>query len=259
MNLVLLPDAGTRVFAAGTPAAEHLTRVLKISRGGAFWCGVKNGARGLATVREISPAGDVAFSVAWEEGAGALRLPPVRLLVGLSRPQTMKKVFAAAGEIGCERIDVFRSEKGDPAYAESSLWNTGDRTLEEIFEKTAEQTCVPALPEFALHESLADFLRVEEIGGGVPASAFRVALDVYEAEKSFAETPFPPGVPVVLAIGSERGWSVRERGLLRGNGFVFAHLGERVLRVETAVSVALAVALSKLSVWRPHRPLRPLA
>lgn len=258
MNLVLLPDAGTRVFAAGTPAAEHLTRVLKISRGGAFWCGVKNGARGLATVREISPAGDVAFSVAWED-APALRLPPVRLLVGLSRPQTMKKVFAAAGEIGCARIDVFRSEKGDPAYAESSIWKPGDRTLEEIFEKTAEQTCVPALPEFALHASLADFLRVEEIGGGVSASAFRVALDVYETEKSFAETPFPSGVPAVLAIGSERGWSARERGLLRGNGFVSAHLGERVLRVETAVSVALAVALSKLSVWRPHRPLLPSA
>lgn len=255
MNLALLERAETRVFRAGTPAAEHLSRVLKISLGGTFWCGVKNGARGLATVREISPAGDVAFSVEWENAAAAPALPPVRLLVGLSRPQTMKKIFAAAGEIGCSRIDVFRGEKGDPAYAESSLWKAGDGTLAEILEKCAEQTCVPALPEFRLHRSLAEFLAAGEDAGGVPAGGARVALDVYEAENSFAETALPPGVPVLLAVGSERGWSDRERAALRGNGFAFAHLGERVLRVETAVAVALAVALSKTDFWRPHVPL----
>lgn len=256
MNLVLLESAETRELCAGTPAAAHLSRVLKISPGGTFWCGVKNGARGLATVREISPAGDVSFSVEWEENAAAVpALPPVRLLVGLSRPQTMKKIFAAAGEIGCSRIDVFRSEKGDPAYAESSLWKAGDGTLAEILEKCAEQTCVPAVPEFRLHRSLAEFLAAGEDAGGVPAHAARVALDVYEAENSFAEAAFPPGAPVALAVGSERGWSERERAELRGNGFAFAHLGARVLRVETAVAAALAVALSKTDFWRPHVPL----
>ena len=135
MNLVLLESADARVFRAGTPQAEHLLRVLKVSAGSSFWCGVKNGARGIASVSEVSPAGDVAFSVAWEKPADSPRLPPVRLLVGLSRPQTMKKVFAAAAEIGCARIDVFRSEKGDPAYAESSLWRRGDGTLASILEK----------------------------------------------------------------------------------------------------------------------------
>lgn len=255
MNLVLLHSAETRVLRAGTPAAEHLSRVLKISPGGTFWCGVKNGARGLASVREISPSGDIAFSVEWENASAAPALPPVRLLVGLSRPQTMKKIFAAAGEIGCSRIDVFRSEKGDPAYAESSLWKAGDETLAEILEKSAEQTCVPAVPDFRLHRSLREFLDADENSGGVPASAARLALDVYEAENSFAQTAFPPRVPVVLAVGPERGWSERERAELRGNGFAFAHLGERVLRVETAVAVALAVALSKTDFWRPHVPL----
>ena len=140
MNLVLLESADARVFRAGTPQAEHLLRVLKVSAGSSFWCGVKNGARGIASVSEVSPSGDVAFSVAWEKPADSPRLPPVRLLVGLSRPQTMKKVFAAAAEIGCARIDVFRSEKGDPAYAESSLWRRGDGTLASILEKAAEQS-----------------------------------------------------------------------------------------------------------------------
>lgn len=249
MNLVLLDSETVSELPAGTPAAEHLLRVLKVSSGSVFWCGAKNGPRGLATVREISPAGDVRFSVVWERDARAA-LPPVRLVVGLSRPQTMKKVFAAAAEIGCARIDVFRSEKGDPAYAESSLWKSGDSALSGVLEKAAEQTCVPALPEFALSASLAEAL------DAVPARAVRVALDVYGADASFARTEFAPGVPAVLAVGSERGWSERERGVLRSRGFAFAHLGERVLRVETAVSVALAVALARIDFWTPHRVLR---
>lgn len=259
MNLVLLDRADADFLAAGTPAAEHLSRVLKISRGGTFWCGVKNGARGLATVREIFPDGAIAFSVAWEksENFPEEKLPPVRLLVGLSRPQTMKKVFAAAGEIGCSRIDVFQSEKGDPAYAESSLWKNGARAIGEILEKAAEQTCTTAIPPVRLWRSLENFLAGNVRGCGVPEKDFfPLALDVYAAEKSMAQIAFPPRVPALLAIGSERGWSEKEREILRGNGFVFAHLGGRVLRVETAVAAALSVALSKTDFWRPHRVIR---
>ena len=250
MNLVLLENAGETRFSAGTPQATHLLRVLKIAAGGTFWCAVKNGSRGLATVQEISPGGDIEFSIAWEKG---IVFPPpcVRLSVGLSRPQTMKKIFAAASEIGCGRIDVFRSEKGDPAYAESSLWKTGDETLADILKKSAEQTCVPVLPEFRLFPSLENFLENEK----AYPETLRVALDVYAGQNSFADVGFPTQENVLLAIGSERGWSAAERARLREAGFIFAHLGERVLRVETAVSVALAVALAKTGSWHPHRAI----
>lgn len=252
MNLVLLDNPEVVDFDAGTPAAEHLSRVLKIAVGDTFWCGVKNGARGLATVTDISPSGRISFSVAWEKDSPDVKLPPVRLLVGLSRPQTMKKIFAAASEIGCARIDVFRSEKGDPAYAESSLWKVGDETLPGILKKSAEQTCIPAFPEFRLYRSLEHFL--EENSDEIQKSAC-VALDVYAPEKSFGNIALPPQKNVLLAIGSERGWTNAERAGLRGNGFAFAHLGGRVLRVETAVAVALSVALSKIDFWTPHKRL----
>ncbi|MBE6401468.1 MAG: 16S rRNA (uracil(1498)-N(3))-methyltransferase [Verrucomicrobia bacterium] len=251
MNLVLLGGADATHFPAGTPQAEHLLRVLKIAVGETFWCGVKNGVRGLATVLAISPDGAISFSVEWEKGV-VFSPPPVRILVGLSRPQTMKKIFAAASEIGCSRIDVFRSGKGDPAYAESSLWKPGDSTLADILKKSAEQTCVPVLPEFRFFASLKDFIESENALAGT----LRLALDVYANQKSLAETAFPPDAEALLAIGSERGWSDDERAQLRAGGFTFAHLGERVLRVETAVSVALAVALSKTNAWqRAHRAI----
>lgn len=252
MNLVLIDSEEVCVFPAGTPKAAHLSRVLKVGVGSTFWCGVKNGLRGLATVREISACGDIAFDVKWDRAVQP-ELPPVRLLVGLARPQTMKKVFGIASEIGCARIDVFRSELGDPAYAESSLWRDGDKTLDEILEKSAEQTCVPVLPQYRLHASLEKFLESEAC---VSEQRLRcIALDIYGEPKALSATEFSSEENVLLAIGPERGWSDTERNLLRERGFEVAHIGERILRVETAVSVALSVALAKTGAWRPHIPL----
>lgn len=253
MNLILVQSSGThQTFPAGSPAAEHLIRILKAHVGTTFWCGAENAARGLATIENIAPDGAVSFSVAWEQGVPAESFsPPIRLLVGLSRPQTMKKVFAAASEIGCREIRVFVSRNGDPAYARSSLWREGNDELVSILRKSAEQTCTTFLPKTGLFPSLEAACRECEFA---PGSA--VALDVYAKEMSFAELALPAaGTLCTLAVGSERGWADSERAVLRERGFKFAHLGARVLRVETAVAVTLAVASAKMNAWREHRVL----
>ena len=58
-----------------------------------------------------------------------------------------------------------------------------------------------------------------------------------------------PEKPVCLAIGPERGWSGKDRDLLRTAGFELVSLNERVLRVETAVTVGLTLVLAKLGVY----------
>lgn len=253
MNLILLSSSdSTQTLVAGTPAATHLLGVLKARVGSTFWCGAENAARGLATIEAISPQGDVAFSVVWEQGVPAESFsPPIRLFVGLSRPQTMKKVFAAASEIGCREICVFVSQNGDPSYAQSSLWRDGNDEIQTILKKSAEQTCTTFLPRVKLFQSLEFACAETEMPAG---TAF--ALDVYEKNASLAEVDFPAlaaGTLCSLAVGSERGWTNAERSVLREHGFVFAHLGARVLRVETALSVALAVASAKSGTWREHR------
>lgn len=50
---------------------------------------------------------------------------------------------------------------------------------------------------------------------------------------------------VFAAIGSERGWSERERKVLESFGFVRCGLGSRVLRTETAATVAATLILAK--------------
>lgn len=85
----------------------------------------------------------------------------------------------------------------------------------------------------------------------LPNTAGRVALDNYEGViplLSYTVSGYNPAAPpeMALAIGGERGWSAEERHALRQQGFTLAHLGERVLRTETAVVAALAILKAKL-------------
>ncbi|MCD8284444.1 MAG: 16S rRNA (uracil(1498)-N(3))-methyltransferase [Opitutae bacterium] len=259
MNLVLLDNPATQqVLAATTPAATHLRNVLKVQAGATFWCGVKNGARGVATVESVSPAGDIAFRVDWESAVAATtQLPPVSLLVGLPRPQTAKKVIALASEIGCATIAFFVSDNGDPAYAKSLLWHDGGAEIDAILKKSAEQACATFLPRVTLFDNLRAAMQ-SIVATDNKAKIF--ALDAYENDaKALPDVEFVVATTtnVVLAVGSERGWSATEREILRTtDNCEFARLGPRILRVENAVAVALSVALAKLGFLRQtHTPL----
>lgn len=246
MNLILLPDETTRLVPATDAAFTHLTQVLHARAGTVFWCGVKNGSRGLATVEKVLPEG-LAIRVDWEKSLAENLLPPITLLVGLSRPQTMKKILASAAELGLEKIVVFVSQNSDPSYAQSSLWRGGNAEAESLFAKAAEQTCCTAFPRLVFEKSLESALAAfsPELSGTV--------FDVYEDGVPANEIDF--GVPALLAIGSERGWTSREREIFRAAGWRFAHLGSRVLRVETAAVFAHALALASLKNWRKHQVL----
>ena len=60
------------------------------------------------------------------------------------------------------------------------------------------------------------------------------------------ETFWWPKVLTVAAIGSERGWTDRERDFLEGEGFALLRMGSRVLRTETAATVAASLVLAAM-------------
>ena len=48
------------------------------------------------------------------------------------------------------------------------------------------------------------------------------------------------------AIGSERGWTDKERNLLEKYGYVRCGMGERIMRTETAATVSASIILNKM-------------
>lgn len=239
MNLILLtPDEVKRGgLPADDPRTRHVREVLRSAPGDRICVGEIGGRRGLATLEEMG-AEEMRWTIVWEEKT---QIPlPLALLVGLPRPQTARKILHDAASLGVTRLDFFRTEKGDPAYAQSSLWRSGE--AEELLRKGTAQAFSTLVPEWKMHDSLTAALAEE-----MPDWA-KIFLDVYEAAEPL-DTVARGAKGAVLAVGSERGWSAKERNLLRAAGFVGAHLGDRVLRVETACVAAGAVALAALGVW----------
>ena len=166
----------------------------------------------------------------------AAALYPLEWILGLPRPQTAKKLLEAGASLGVQKITFFDAEKGEPAYAKSSLWKE-ERWVEHL-KLGAEQAFATTFPELVRTASLADALT------SISPRSSCVALDVYEANISLGAVALKD-TPYILALGPERGWSADERTILRKHGFTLAHLGERVLRCETAAVVASGVLLPK--------------
>ncbi|MFM2382487.1 MAG: hypothetical protein RL515_474 [Verrucomicrobiota bacterium] len=239
--MLITPDEAATGLPSADARARHLRETVGLAVGGSFHVGVENGLRGIATITALAPK--LTFSVAWEKSPQA-RLP-LTVLVGLPRPQTAKKVLHDLASLGAARIIFFESAKGDPGYLTSSLWKDGE--WREHVLKGTEQACSTLVPEVTRVGSLAEAVALIE------ADVWKVALDPYEA--TGAPELSTSAKAAVLAIGPERGFAEAERATLRAAGFSFAHLGDRILRVEAAALVGGALMLAQLRAWAKHRPV----
>lgn len=233
MNIILFePGEAAATLPLADPRARHILEVLRRQPGDSFDAGLVNGPRGRATLTGVSKS-EIQLSFAW--GAEPPPLAPLALLVGLPRPQTARKVLLEATTLGVSSIDFILSERGEPSYAQSSLWSSGEWRRHLL--TGAEQAFCTRLPAVSWDKRMETALAL------LPADSQRIALDNYESPVRLGSLRLS-APSIVLALGSERGWSPRERELLRAAGFHFAHLGERVLRTETAVVAATTLVLS---------------
>lgn len=239
MNLLLLDHALDRLtLPLADPRAVHLRSVLRKAPGDTLDIGVVNGPRGKATLLSITPAG-LDLALAW----GETPPPPfsIDLLLALGRPQTMRRLLEVGTTLGARRFLFFPAAKSAPGYASSSLWTTDE--WRERLRTGAEQAFTTWLPRVDHYPSLPAALAAR------PDPATCLALDVYEGQASFQPAATAPD-PLVLALGPEGGWAPAERAALRAAGFLLLHLGPRVLRTETALAAALALAAAHRQ-WSP--------
>jgi RsmE family RNA methyltransferase len=233
LNLVLFEAAEMgRLLPREDPRARHLLSVLGCAEGESFDAGLVDGPRGRGTLGAIRPEG-LHLEFVW--GPAPAPLDPLVFVIGLPRPQTARKILQEATALGVGALHFVTTEKGEANYAQSSLWQSGE--WRRHLKAGAEQAFTTRLPPVTWGRPLAEVLR--DAAGGT-----RIALDNYEAETPLRAAAL--AAPVTVAIGPERGWSAAERGLLRGQGFVLAHLGARVLRTETACVAAAALIRARL-------------
>lgn len=233
MNLVLFEPAEiTGRLPPQDPRAVHVQKVLRRQVGDDFDVGLINGPRGRA---RITSATDEGYSLEFSWGLPHASPPSTTVIIGLPRPQTARDILRDATTLGATALHFVSATRTDPNYSASSLWRSGE---------WRRQILVGAAQAFATHVPVVTWTHSlsEAIATSVVSSGTMVALDNYEAGAPLARLELPTADdPVTLLIGPERGWDAADRALFVAHQIPLFDLGERVLRTETATTVALAL------------------
>ena len=129
----------------------HILDVLRRQVGDATDVGLLNGPRGKAILKSVDPQ-EVVFEFVWSQPPAPLL--PIDLIVGLSRPQTSRKILQEATSLGVRRIFFVNTDRGEPSYATSKLWTTDQ--WQRLVRLGVEQAFSTWTPEVQVGIELTD-------------------------------------------------------------------------------------------------------
>ncbi len=229
----LLPGgSGHYLLKRGDSRAGHIERVLKLNRDDEIRAGIADGPAGFARILDISEAGLLLAFEPEAEGPHPHAFP-LELLVGQVRPICAKRILREAAMLGVSVISFMGTDLGEKSYREARLWSDGE--ADRYILDGVVQAGATRIPLLHLFDDVGSCLE------GVSAGN-RIVLD--NVSEGLPLSALSGRLPAVIAIGSERGWSGRERKLFRDGSWQFARLGSRILRTETACTAALSIMLA---------------
>lgn len=237
MNIVLFEKSPeTSIIESTDFRYTHIVKVLKLKEGDTFKIGEINSFAALAKIISLDKSG-LSFTI--DKFLPSGNLHPVTLLMGQVRPICMKRILREAVSLGVETLALVGTDSGEKSYRNAKLYTDGE--YKKYMIDGAMQSGSPMMGNLQFYDSVDDALK------NIECVEQQVVLDNCEAGVPLASLDLKHK-PTVVAIGSERGWSERERSLFRSYSYQFATIGERVLRSETAATAALSITLSMMRV-----------
>lgn len=232
MNLLLLEEgdfvAADRVRLSGR-RLSHLNEVHRAENGDTLRVGRLGGQMGRGQLLQLD-ATSAELQVAFDQPPPAKL--PITLLLALPRPKMLKRVLQSVSAMGVPRLILLNSYR-----VEKSFWQTPFLEPAAIREQLIlglEQARDTLLPEVIIEKRFKPFVedRLPQLAAGT--------LGLTGHPGDYPACPRAVEQPVTLAIGPEGGWIPYEVDKLTEAGLQPVQLGERILRVETAVAALLA-------------------
>lgn len=220
----------------------HLLKVLHKKAGDTFEAGLLGGKMGAGLIEETGLDG-LHFSLNLDREP--LPRLPIRVLTGFPRPIQLRRLLRDLSSLGVQAVDLAGTDLGEKSYRDTKLLEDGGARAALV--EGAVQSRDTSLPELRVFPRLDDWLR-ECPWDQEETPPLLAAADNVRPQGSFAALDPAAARSVnsaVLAVGSERGWSERERDMLEAAGFLRLSLGSRALRTETACIAAAALLMAK--------------
>ena len=220
--------------------AKHIIKVLHKKEGDTFDAGIIGGAAGIATITSISEDGEISFS--FEPKTAGKKLYPLTLIIGFPRPIQLRRLLRDVAGLGVQKVILCGTDLTEKSYLESNVVSDGS-AYQMLLDGTA-QAASTHVPLLEVAKSLDQVLKTSSSEWEM---ASKIALDNRRASSSLHDfLAHESAHSVIAAIGSERGWTERERDLLESADFSLCSMGSRILRTETAATVASSIILDAM-------------
>ena len=207
----------------------HLAKVIRPNVGDSLRVGEINGAIGVGKVIAHSEC-ETRLEITLSENSP----PPLalKLLLAIPRPKMMRRILQTCATLGVSEITLLNSAK-----VEKSYWQTPLLHPEKVYNNLLlglEQAGTTQLP--LVHKAELFKPYVEDKLNHWAGNSRRLVAHPRNAHTC----PDTSQLATTLAIGPEGGFTDYEVDKLNEQGFMPFSLGPRIMRVETAIPVAIS-------------------
>lgn len=233
MNLILLfdddfTDDPERVRLTGR-RLRHLKEVHRAAVGETLTVGRINGTMGTGKIISMEKNA-VVMAVTLNDPPPAPL--PLTLILAIPRPKVLNRVIIAATSMGVKRVILLNAVRVEKSYWQSPRLSEENLLTQRVLG--LEQAKDTRMPEILLKKRFKPF--VEDELPAMTAGTRRLVAHPYDA------VPCPVDVsgPTTLIVGPEGGFIPYEMDKLTEAGFQAVSMGERILRVESAIPALLS-------------------
>ncbi len=211
--------------------AEHIIKVLRSEIGDRVRVGVINGNRGTGTI--LSMKKKYPFSVELDVSLSPTTFsqPPLDLILALPRPIMLKRILTQVVALGIGTIHLVHANRVEKSFWEANILKE-DEYRPHILQGL-EQAVDTKIPQVHIHRRFKPFIE-DYLPANSDDYSFRI-LAHPSGRRKLGEVITEDSSRGILAIGPEGGWVDYEVEKFREQGFVNCTIGERILKVDTAV------------------------
>ncbi|HMO19164.1 MAG TPA: RsmE family RNA methyltransferase [Oligoflexia bacterium] len=181
--------------------------------------------------------------------------PQSLILVGMPKPKVAEIIIEKATEIGTRSVIFFNSNYSGVTQIENSALEKSLERLQRIRNSALKQSYSNWAPEIHIFKDLESAIKIlpqNNYSGryaGDPGSeiSFPEAIKRSSLNIKYLKNPIK-----TFAAGPEGGFSPEEYQILDKHGFNRVSLGGNVLRVETAITVALGFINLQSEIWHEN-------
>ena len=209
--------------------AQHIISIIQPALGQSLRVGLINGHKGIGTVTAIDQT-TVQLDVALTEAP--LTRHPTRLALALPRPKMLRRILRTVAEFGVDELHLIHSYRVEKSFWQSPYLHKGkvEAALIQGLERAGD-TILPVVTEHRrfkpfMEDSLSSIAAERDLVIAHPSGEHRLQTE--------------DGQKRCLLVGPEGGFIDYEIELAESLGATVAHLGNRIMSVDTAVCAVLA-------------------